>query len=86
MSAPRSIRSSNPNRLIVRGRARIAIRLARLFPCVEVMVFEDDWIAVDRARATADALGLSNRVHIHHVSATPPGLDLPPPRLPRRAA
>lgn len=72
--------------LVFRGRASIALRFARLFPCVQVIVFEDDWLTVDRARAAAESLGLSDRVHIHHVSACVAGVDLPTRPVPRRTA
>jgi precorrin-6B methylase 2 len=70
--------------IILRAPAPIAIRIARLFPCLKVLAFDDDWSAIDRARAAADALGLSARVLIHLTSPAPPGLLHPP--HPARAA
>ena len=74
-------------RIALRGPSSIAVRIARLFPCIQVLAFDDNWDSIDRARLDADRLGLADRVKIHHVSAAPPGLDNPGAGLrPRRAA
>jgi precorrin-6B methylase 2 len=78
MSAPNS--SPFAHRIALRGPASVALRVARLFPCIDIIAFDDDWSAIDRARDAADALGLSAHLSIHHTSAAPADLS------PRRAA
>lgn len=64
----------------LRGRIRpaLALRMARLLPCLRIVAFHHDWRAIDDARRAADAMGLSDRVRFHHISAAPQAAFLRP--------
>lgn len=67
MFAPVNPEAPRPLRL--HARPALALRLARRFPCLHIVVFHDSWPAIDDARQAAIAMGLAGRVHIHHISA-----------------
>lgn len=46
-----------------------ALRLVGRKPWASVVVFEQTWTAVDRARQRADAAGMGRRVSVHHLDA-----------------
>ena len=71
----------DPRPLILHVRPALALRFARLFPCAHIIVYHHNWHAIDDARQAAIALGLADRVHIHHISAAGPN-----PQPPARAA
>lgn len=54
------------------SRPAVAPRLARIFPGLRIHVFHPHWPAVDDGRRAALAMGLADRVHIHHTSAAEP--------------
>ncbi len=65
--------SPNANPIVLYGPASIALRIACLFPGCSVVAFDTDWAAIDDVREAASALGLGDRIHIHHIDAMPRG-------------
>jgi hypothetical protein len=63
--------SPNTRTITLFARPALALRLARLFPCLRIVVFHHHWPAIDDARQAAIAMGLADRIHIHHTSAAP---------------
>lgn len=53
-------------RVVIVRSAEAGLVVAAADPGAVVQVFESDWDAVDRGRARAEAMGLAERVHIHH--------------------
>lgn len=56
-------------RIIVHGEPNVAVRIARDHPDATVLLLARDWPAVDRARDTAHAAGVADRVSVRHQSA-----------------
>ncbi len=48
-------------------------------PSSRILAFVADWHAVDTLRARVDAAGLTDQIHIHHISALPSRTSLAPP-------
>lgn len=69
-------RSSNPSVVVIGtalgggGVAEAAARLAQL-GVVSIVLLEPTWADVDRSRAAALALGLGDRLAVHHHTARP---------------
>ncbi len=67
--------SPNACPIILYGPASIALRIACLLPGRAVVAFDTDWAAIDDARQAASAMGLADRIHIHHIDGLPRGRD-----------
>lgn len=63
-------RNSQPRRLLVRARPLWSVAdMLQRYPRLSVCLVEADWDRVDEARTRAEAMGLADRLTVHHASA-----------------